>query len=192
MVGRSASQSARIGHRWRQSDSQSSEAPSVYGRPHAQAMYEAEIRRGSSAASPTDQPPSSLVFSSWCKLDVSGTFDDPFGAVYEPIGSDAENGHEAKLVVPSRVAEKMFSQGGPFMECEYGVFPDAAGEMVVTLKGGRRAVEYCRAEMRDMAVAVGVKRVKMMPWWVGVFVVAVVVVVLKSNIVDPEPCARLT
>ena len=79
---------------------------------------------------------------------------DNYTAEYEPPKSEMEDRHEATLAMPSSVAGRLFHQGGPFMEVEYGVSPSPDGTMVVvTFKGATRDVEYCRAEMKDLAAS---------------------------------------
>eukprot|EP00752_Nemacystus_decipiens_P011836 g10499.t1 len=93
----------------------------------------------------------------------------PFGAVYGPTSLDSEEVYEAKLAVPGKVAQRLFGASHPYrrmMEDKCGVAavrgtggPPDTDAMVVTLKGARLEVEYCRAEMRDMVVNTELGRV---------------------------------
>eukprot|EP00903_Cladosiphon_okamuranus_P009157 g8750.t1 len=109
-------------------------------------------------------------------LDVTSTkythpYKDMHGAPYEAeyVPAEFESGglYEAKLAVPSKAAQDFFDARKPyvpFMEEKCGVTAavdlGAIGGMIVTLKGSRQSVEYCRAEMRETVLNKEMGRVK--------------------------------
>lgn len=95
--------------------------------------------------------------------------------VYGPVSLDWEAVYEAKLAMPSKLAQHLFGEAHhPYLRsvensCEITTATEPRGgsgssldtdDVVATVKGARLAVEYCRAEMREAVVYMELGRVK--------------------------------